>query len=101
MTAYTALAEPHRRQILDLLRSGERSVNDLVARLKLSQPGVSKHLKVLRQAGLVEVRPEGRQRWYGLRPQPLAEVDEWLEPYRAYWSGRLDALEHHLEENRE
>jgi DNA-binding transcriptional ArsR family regulator len=101
MTAYTALAEPHRRQILDLLRSGERSVNDLVARLKLSQPGVSKHLKVLRQAGLVEVRPEGRQRWYGLRPQPLAEVDEWLEPYRAYWSGRLDALEHHLEENPE
>jgi DNA-binding transcriptional ArsR family regulator len=99
MTAYTALAEPHRRQILDLLRSGERSVNDLVAWLKLSQPGVSKHLKVLREAGLVEVRPEGKQRWYGLRPQPLSEVDEWLEPYRVYWSGRLDALEHHLEEN--
>jgi DNA-binding transcriptional ArsR family regulator len=101
MTAYTALAEPHRRQILDLLRNGERSVNDLVARLKLSQPGVSKHLKVLRQAGLVEVRPQGRQRWYGLRPQPLAEVDDWLEPYREYWSGGLDALERHLEENRE
>jgi DNA-binding transcriptional ArsR family regulator len=99
MTAYTALAEPHRRQILDLLRDSERSVNDLVARLKLSQPGVSKHLKVLREAGLVEVRPEGKQRWYGLRPQPLSEVDEWLEPYRVYWSGRLDALENHLEEN--
>jgi DNA-binding transcriptional ArsR family regulator len=99
MTAYAALAEPHRRQILDLLRRGERSVSDLVARLKLSQPGVSKHLRVLREAGLVEVRPEGRQRWYRLRAQPLAEVDEWLEPYRAYWSGRLDALERHLEEN--
>ena len=101
MTAYAALAEPHRREILDLLRDSERSVNDLVARLKLSQPGVSKHLRVLREAGLVEVRPEGRRRWYGLRPQPLAEVDEWLEPYREYWSGRLNALERHLEENPE
>jgi DNA-binding transcriptional ArsR family regulator len=99
MTAYAALAEPHRRQILDLLRGGERSVNELVARLKLSQPGVSKHLRVLRDAGLVKVRPEGRRRWYGLRPQPLAEVDEWLEPYREFWSTRLDALERHLEEN--
>ncbi len=99
MTAYAALAEPSRRQILDFLRGGECSVNDLVARLKLSQPGVSKHLKVLRTAGLVEVRPEGRQRWYRLRAQPLAEVDEWLEPYRAHWSSRLDALERHLEEN--
>ena len=101
MTAYTALAEPHRRQILDLLRDSERSVNDLVARLKISQPGVSKHLRVLREAGLVEVRPEGRHRWYGLRPQPLAEVDEWLEPYREHWSRRLNALERHLEENPE
>jgi|SRR5215211_7251135 DNA-binding transcriptional ArsR family regulator len=99
MTAYAALAEPSRRQILDLLRGGERSVSDLVARLTLSQPGVSKHLKVLRAAGLVEVRPEGRQRWYRLRAQPLAEVDAWLEPYRAHWSSRLDALERHLEEN--
>jgi len=101
MTAYAALAEPHRREILDLLRDGERSVNDLVARLKLSQPGVSKHLRVLRDAGLVDVRAEGRRRWYGLRAEPLAEVDEWLEPYRAYWSGRLNALERHLEENPE
>lgn len=99
MTAYAALAEPNRREILDLLRDGERSVNDLVGRLRLSQPGVSKHLKVLREAGLVRVRAEGRHRWYALRAQPLAEVDEWLEPYRAYWSGRLDALERHLEEN--
>ncbi|MEX2193926.1 MAG: metalloregulator ArsR/SmtB family transcription factor [Thermoleophilaceae bacterium] len=101
MTAYAAMAEPHRRQILDLLRDGERSVTDLVARLKLSQPGVSKHLRVLRDAGLVEVRPEGKRRWYGLRAQPLAEVDQWLEPYRVHWSGRLDALERHLEENPE
>jgi DNA-binding transcriptional ArsR family regulator len=99
MTAYAALAEPSRRQILDLLRDGERSVSDLVARLKLSQPGVSKHLRVLREAGLVEVRPEGRHRWYALRARPLAEVDEWLAPYREHWSGRLDALEHHLEVN--
>lgn len=98
MTAYAALAEPSRRRILDLLREGERSVGDLVVRLGLSQPGVSKHLRVLREAGLVDVRPEGRRRWYRLRAQPLAEVDEWLEPYRAYWSERLDALERHLEE---
>jgi DNA-binding transcriptional ArsR family regulator len=99
MTAYAALAEPSRRQILDLLRDGERSVNDLVARLALSQPGVSKHLRVLRQAGLVDVRPDGRIRWYSLRARPLAEVADWLEPYRQHWSGRLDALEHHLEEH--
>jgi DNA-binding transcriptional ArsR family regulator len=99
VTTYAALAEPSRRKILDLLRGGERTVGDLVARLTLSQPGVSKHLKVLREAGLVEVRPQGKRRWYGLRAQPLAEVDEWLEPYRAYWSDRLDALERHLEEN--
>src|SRR5215208_6817956 len=99
MTAYAAVAEPHRRQILDLLRDGERSVGDLVAKLRLSQPGVSKHLRVLREAGLVDVRVDGRKRWYGLQPQPLAEVDEWLEPYRAFWSTRLDALERHLKEN--
>ncbi len=99
MTTYAALAEPHRRQILDLLRAEERSVGDLVERLTLSQPGVSKHLKVLREAGLVAVRSQGKRRLYALRSQPLAEVDAWLEPYRAYWSERLDALERHLEEN--
>jgi DNA-binding transcriptional ArsR family regulator len=99
MTAYTAMAEPSRRQILDLLREGERSVNELVARLRLSQPGVSKHLKVLREAGLVQVRPEGRRRWYALTPEPLAEVDRWLEPYRAFWSSGFDALERQLKEN--
>ena len=99
MTAYVALAEPTRRRILDLVRDGEWSVNELVARLGLSQPGVSKHLKVLREAGLVEVRPDGKRRWYGLRAEPLAEVAEWLEPYRRHWSARLDTLEQHLEEN--
>jgi DNA-binding transcriptional ArsR family regulator len=99
VTTYAALAEPHRRQILDLLRGGERSVGDLVERLELSQPGVSKHLKVLREAGLVGSRRAGKQRLYALEPWPLAEVHDWLEPYRAFWSDRLDALERHLEEN--
>src|SRR5215207_8548227 len=94
MSAYAALAEPHRRDILDLLRGRERSVTDLVDRLALSQPGVSKHLRVLRDAGLVDVRADGRRRLYALRAEPLAEVDAWLEPYRALWAGRLDALEH-------
>jgi DNA-binding transcriptional ArsR family regulator len=99
MTAYAALAEPHRRQILDLLRGREHSVGDLVERLDLSQPGVSKHLRVLRGAGLVAVRADGKRRLYALRAQPLAEVDAWIEPYRDFWSGRLDALERHLEEH--
>lgn len=99
MTTYAALAEPHRRQILDLLRDGECAAGDLIEPLELSQPGVSKHLKVLRDAGLVAVRSEGRQRVYALCPQPLAEVDAWLAPYRAFWSDRLDALERHLEEH--
>jgi DNA-binding transcriptional ArsR family regulator len=101
VSTYAALAEPSRRRILDLLREREHSVSELVPHLDLSQPGVSKHLKVLREAGLVEVRADGKQRWYGLRPEPLAEIDEWLEPYRRHWSARLDALERHLEENPE
>ena len=100
-STFEVLAEPTRRSILDLLRERERSVNDLVARLDISQPGVSKHLKVLRKSGLVAVRRDGRRRWYGLQALPLAEVDMWLEPYRQYWAGRLDALERHLEENPE
>lgn len=98
MNTYAALAEPSRRRILDLLRTRERSVGELVRRVGLSQPGVSKHLRVLSEVGLVRVRKEGRTRWYSLRPQPLAEIDGWLEPYRAYWTERLDALERHLEE---
>lgn len=99
MGTYTALAEPHRRRILDLLREGERPAGELVGNLDLSQPGVSKHLKVLREAGLVTMRVAGKQRLYSLRPEPLIELDQWLEPYRAHWSTRLDALERHLEEN--
>lgn len=101
MLAYAAVAEPHRREILDLLRTRERSVTELVAKLDISQPGVSKHLRVLRDAGLVSVRPEGRERRYSLTAAPLAEVDAWLAPYRAFWSAQLDALEQHLEENPE
>lgn len=99
VSAYAALAEPHRREILDLLRGCERPVGDLVDRIHLSQPGVSKHLRVLREAGLVSVRVHGRQRLYTLDPRPLAEVDAWLEPYRAFWNEKLDHLERYLEEH--
>jgi DNA-binding transcriptional ArsR family regulator len=97
-STFDVLAEPTRRRILDLLRDEERPVNDLVGRLQLSQPGVSKHLKVLRDAGLVEVRREAQRRLYRVRPEPLAEIDEWLAPYRRLWASRLDALERHLDE---
>ena len=96
-TTFEVLAEPRRREILDLLRLGERPVGELVERLELSQPAVSKHLKVLRAAGLVEVRQDAQRRWYRLRPQPLAEIDAWLAPYRQFWNTRLDALERHLD----
>ncbi|MGH3344652.1 MAG: ArsR/SmtB family transcription factor [Carbonactinosporaceae bacterium] len=94
---FEVLAEPRRREILDLLRIGERPVGELVDQLTLSQPAVSKHLKVLREAGLVEVRQDAQRRWYRLRPEPLAEIDAWLAPYRRLWSARLDALERHLD----
>jgi DNA-binding transcriptional ArsR family regulator len=96
-STFEVLAEPRRREILDLLRDGERLVGDLVDRLTLTQPTVSKHLKVLRSAGLVEVRHDAQRRWYRLRPAPLAEIDEWLAPYRRMWTSSLDALEQHLE----
>lgn len=92
------LAEANRRRILDLLRQDERPVGDLVAALGISQPGVSKHLRVLRDAGLVEVRVDAQRRLYRLRPEPLQEIDEWLAPYRAAWRDRLDTLEHHLDD---
>jgi DNA-binding transcriptional ArsR family regulator len=90
------LAEPHRRQILDALRQGEQPVGVLVDVLGASQPAVSKHLRVLREAGLVDVRPEGQRRLYRLRPEPLLELDAWLEPYRQMWRTSLDRLEEHL-----
>ena len=95
--AFTVLAEPTRRRILDLLREDERPVGELVQRLDLSQPGVSKHLRMLREAGLVEVRPDAQRRLYRLRPEPLAEIDAWLTPYRKLWANRLDGLERHLD----
>ncbi|HEX6309786.1 MAG TPA: metalloregulator ArsR/SmtB family transcription factor [Longimicrobiales bacterium] len=91
------LSDANRRRILDLLLTGEWSVSELVDELGLSQPLVSKHLRVLREAGLVDVRAEGQLRLYRLRPEPLMELDAWLEPYRLLWSGRLDALEEHLD----
>jgi DNA-binding transcriptional ArsR family regulator len=100
MTAtFAVLAEPARRQILDLLLERPRLVGELTDALGLSQPGTSKHLAVLRQAGLVDVRRDAQRRWYELRAEPLAEVDDWLAPYRARWSGALDALERHLDAN--
>jgi len=90
------IAEPTRRRILDAVRDGERSVNDLVEQVGMHQPGVSRHLKVLRDAGLVEVRRDAQRRLYRLRAEPLMELDAWLEPYRAEWAGRLDSLEEHL-----
>jgi len=97
-STFDVLAEPTRRQILDLLLDAERPVNDLVSRLSISQPGVSKHLRVLREAGLVEVRIDAQRRLYRVRPEPLAEIDAWLAPYRRLWANRLDALERHLDE---
>ena len=99
-TTFTVLAEPARRRILDLLLERPRPVGELVDRLGLTQPGTSKHLRVLREAGLVVVTPEAQKRVYALNPEPLAELDEWLEPYRRLWSGRLDALERHLDATR-
>ena len=99
-TAFTALAEPQRRRILDLLREQPRPVNDLVQQLGLSQPGTSKHLKMLRQAGLVRVRQDAQRRWYELSTEPLLEVDAWLQPYRQMWAHSLDALEQHLDRDR-
>lgn len=98
--SFAVLAEPTRRDILDLLRARERPVGELVERLGLSQPAVSKHLRVLRDAGLVDVRPDAQRRVYRLRPEPLAEIDDWLAPYRKLWSRSLDRLEHHLETTR-
>jgi DNA-binding transcriptional ArsR family regulator len=96
-STFEVLAEPRRREILDLLRQGERPVGDLVARLNLTQPTVSKHLRVLREAGLVQVRQDAQRRLYRLRFEPLVELDAWLEPYRRLWAERLDALERHLD----
>jgi DNA-binding transcriptional ArsR family regulator len=95
---FEVIAEPNRRRILDLLLVEERPVGDLVSQLGIGQPGVSKHLRVLREAGVVEVRAEAQRRVYRVRPEALREIDEWLTPYREAWRDRLDALERHLDD---
>jgi DNA-binding transcriptional ArsR family regulator len=95
--AFEVVAEPNRRRILDVLRDGERPVNDLVVELAMAQPAVSKHLRVLRDAGLVAVRHDAQRRYYRLVPEPLVEIDDWLTPFREAWARRLDALEAHLD----
>lgn len=92
------VAEPNRRRILDLLRERERTVGELVGALEVSQPAVSKHLGVLRRAGLVESRIDAQRRVYSVLMGPLREIDAWLQPYRAMWTRSLDALERHLNE---
>jgi DNA-binding transcriptional ArsR family regulator len=92
-----ALSDPRRREAIELLRVSPRTVNELVQELGLSQPGTSKHLRVLREAGLVRFRPDAQRRVYEIDPTPLAELDAWLAPYRELWEARLDALERHLE----
>lgn len=96
MTTFEALADPVRRRILALLRQGEQPAGALVDALNLAQPSVSKHLKTLREAGLVRSRTDGPRRLYSLDPAPLAELDAWLAPYRHFWADKLDALGDHL-----
>lgn len=98
LTPFEVLALPARRQILDRLRDGARLVGDLADDLAMSQPAVSKQLKVLREAGFVQVRVDAQRRWYELRPEPLADLADWLEPYRWMWADRLDRLSAHLDE---
>jgi DNA-binding transcriptional ArsR family regulator len=94
---FEALVEPNRRRILDLLCTGHRPVGEIAETLGLSQPAASKHLRVLKEAGLVAVRPDAQRRLYELRPEPLSEIDAWLMPYRQMWQQRLDALERLLD----
>jgi DNA-binding transcriptional ArsR family regulator len=100
LVALQVLAEPRRVAILELLRDGERPVGELVRGLGLTQPAVSKHLRVLKDAGLVEARVDAQRRLYRIRSEPLADLDEWLSSYRQLWTTRLDKLEQHLDERR-
>jgi DNA-binding transcriptional ArsR family regulator len=97
MTTFEVLAEPRRRQILDLLLTREQPVGELVGELAVSQPAVSKHLRILREAGLVEARVDAQRRIYRVRAEPLRELDEWLAPYRHMWATSLERLERHLD----
>lgn len=96
-SVWEAIGDPQRRRVLELVRERPRSVTDLVDELGLSQPGVSKHLRMLREVGLVDVRADGQRRIYSLAATPPAELDRWLEPFRAFWNAPLDALETHLD----
>ncbi len=96
-SAFAIIAEPNRRAILSLLASTERSVGEIERQLHMSQPSVSKHLRILRDAGFVESRVDAQRRVYRIRPEPLMEVDAWLAPFRRYWSAHVDALERHLD----
>ena len=96
-SGFAILAEPNRRAILSLLASSERSVGELERHLKVPQPSISKHLRVLREAGFVDVRVDAQRRMYRVRPEPLMEIDAWLAPFRRFWSTHLDALERHLD----
>lgn len=100
LAALQVLSEPRRLAILEILRDGEQPVGELVGRLGLSQPAVSKHLRVLRDSGLVQARVDAQRRLYRIRPEPLADLDEWLASYRKLWSTHLDLLERHLDERR-
>ncbi len=100
LTTLQVLAEPRRQAILDLLRDGELPVGELVARLRMSQPAVSKHLRVLKDAGMVEVRADAQRRLYRICPGPFAELDAWLGTYRKFWAASLDRLEEHLDRRR-
>jgi DNA-binding transcriptional ArsR family regulator len=97
-STFAIIAEPNRRAILSLLASSEQSVGEIEEKLKLSQPSVSKHLRVLRDAGFVESRVDAQRRLYRIKPQPLMEIDAWLAPFRQFWSGHIDALERHLDQ---
>ena len=96
-SAFEVIAEPNRRAILSLLVSAQRSVGEIERQLGMPQPAVSKHLRVLREAGFVEARVDAQRRFYRLRPEPLQEVDAWLAPFRRFWSAHIDALERHLD----
>ncbi|HEY7639608.1 MAG TPA: metalloregulator ArsR/SmtB family transcription factor [Steroidobacteraceae bacterium] len=96
-STFSIIAEPNRRAILSLLAAAEQSVGDIEEHLRMPQPSVSKHLRVLREAGFVESRVDAQRRLYRIKPEPLMEIDAWLEPFRRYWSERVDALERHLD----
>jgi DNA-binding transcriptional ArsR family regulator len=96
-SVFAIIAEPNRRAILSLLASSEQSVGEIEQQLRMPQPSVSKHLRVLREAGFVEARVDAQRRVYRLRPEPLMELDAWLVPFRRFWSKHVDALERHLE----